>query len=40
MRAPKVNAEPGYRNPMIEYDMKIRSYVIPDWMKPYENTPL
>ena len=40
LRAPKVNAKAGYRNPMIEYDIKIRSYVIPDWMKPYENTPL
>jgi len=26
--------------PRIEFDVKYRSYVIPDWMKPYENVPL
>ena len=26
--------------PRIEFDVNYRSYVIPDWMKPYENVPL
>ena len=39
-RAPMVNAENDPMMPMIERNVKYRSYVIPDWMKPYENTPL
>ena len=41
-RAPmlEVDAENDPMMPMIERDVKYGSYVIPDWMKPYENTPL
>ena len=38
-RTPMVNAENDPMMPMIERNVKHVSYVIPDWMKPYENTP-
>ena len=41
-RTPMINVEPEYdpMMPMIERNVKYGSYVIPDWMKPYENIPL
>ena len=40
LRTPKVNADADHMKPMIEYNVEDGFYVIPDWMKPYENTPL
>ena len=40
LRAPQVNAEADHMKPMIEYNVEDGFYVIPDWMKPYENNPL
>ena len=40
LRTPKVNADADHMKPMIEYNVEDGFYVIPDWMKPYENSPL